>query len=242
MGLANRSSDRITPDVPTVSCVLLTDGLTAETAAWFARVRQVVDELVVLVDRTRANDYTRKVAAALATRLDEVDSKGYVEAHLQQMVNACRGDWILRLDSDERLAPAWHEGKWRRHLTGEHTHFNLPRRWFHTPDSYLTVAPWASDPQMRLFRNVPGEMTFPGEIHEPMAMAGPGEYLCELTIEHHVLWLKTRAEREEKVARYVRLRPEKACADYYLFEEQLAATLQSECNDAPTTMAVAAGC
>jgi hypothetical protein len=242
MGLASYSSAHPARDLPTVSCVLLTDGLTEQTAAWFAGIRHVVDEFVVLVDRKRANDYTREAASALATRLDEVDGKGYIEAHLREMVEACRGDWILRLDSDERLTPAWHEGRWRTHLTGEHTHFWVPRRWFHKPDSYLAIAPWSSDPQMRFFRNVPGEMTFPDEIHEPMAMAGSGGYLPELTIEHHVLWLKTRAEREEKVARYVRQRPEKACGHYYLFEERLAASLQPERNDEPATMTVAARC
>ena len=227
---------------PTVSCVLLTDGLTPKTAGWFAEVRQIVDELVVLVDRTRADNYTRDIAAALATRSNEVDGKGYVEAHLREMVDACRGDWILRLDSDERLTPAWHDRTWRRHLNGTHTHFHVPRRWFHKPDSYLPLAPWTPDPQMRLFRNVPGEITFPVEIHEPTTMVGPCDYLPELTIEHHVLWLKTRTEREEKVAHYTRLRPEKTCANYYLFEEQLAAIRQPECNGAPATMAVATKC
>jgi len=158
------------------------------------------------------------------------------------MVDACSGDWILRLDSDERLAPAWRDRRWRRHLTGEHTHFNVPRRWFQTPDSYLTVAPWAYDPQMRLFRNTPSEIIFPNEIHEPMTMAGAVAYLAELMVEHHVLWLKTRAERERKVARYLRLRPEKACANYYLFEEQLMAMARSECNEVPVTMAAAVTC
>lgn len=209
------------PSEPTLSCVLLTDSLTPETAEWFAEVRGFVTELVVLVDRQRANEYTRRVAASLATRVNEVDGKGCVEAHLREMVHACRSDWILRLDSDERLAPAWGQGSWRTHLKGEHTHFWVPRQWFDTRDSYLNVAPWACDPQMRLFRNVSTEITFPEKIHEHMVVAGSGEYLAELSIEHHVLWLKTRAEREEKVAHYLRLRPEKACANFYLFEEQL---------------------
>ena len=228
------------PNEPTLSGILLTDGLTTETATWFAEVRQIVDELIILVDRQRADEYTREVAAKLATRVHEVDGKGYVEAHLPEMVQACRSDWILRLDSDERLAPGWYENSWRRYLNGAQTHFNVPRRWFDTRDSYLKIAPWMSDPQMRLFRNVPSEIIFPEEIHEPTIVAGPGEYLPELAIEHHVLWLKTRAEREEKVARYLRLRAEKACANYYLFEEHLAASTPVE--DRTTAIPLAATC
>lgn len=241
MGLATHSLGP-PPDSPTVSCVLLTDGLTAETAAWFEGVRKIVDEFVVLVDRSRADDYTRETAAALATHLHEVNAKGYVEAHLREMVEACDGDWILRLDSDERLGPAWHDGSWHEYLQGEQTHFWVPRQWYDTPNTYLTVAPWLGDPQMRLFRNVPSEITFPEEIHEPTIVAGPTRHLAELPVEHHVLWLKTRAEREEKVARYLQLRPEKACADFYLFEEQLRGTSSSPSEDRPATMAMAGAC
>jgi len=227
---------------PTLSCVLLTDGLTPEMTQWFAEVRQMVDEFVVLVDRGRADEYTRRVAASLATRIDEVDGKGYVEAHLREMVQSCRSDWILRLDSDERLAPAWSEGSWRGYLNGDHTHFWVPRRWYDTRDTYLDVEPWACDPQMRLFRNVSSDIIFPEEIHEHMVIAGPGQHLAELPIEHHVLWLKSRAEREEKVARYRLLRPEKACANYYLFEEQLGRTPPPVSEDRPAQEAFTATC
>jgi hypothetical protein len=227
------------PSEPTLSCVLLTDSLTPETAEWFAEVREFVTELVVLVDRQHADEYTRRVAASLATRVSEVDGKGYVEAHLREMIQACRGDWILRLDSDERLAPAWSQGWWLKYLDGEHTHFWVPRQWFDTRHTYLTVAPWAADPQMRLFRNVPSKITFPEQIHEHMVVAGSGEYLAELPIEHHVLWLKTRAEREEKVARYLRLRPEKACANFYLFEEQPGRNSTPASGERPIAMATA---
>jgi hypothetical protein len=230
------------PTEPTLSCVLLTDGLTPETAQWFAGVRQMVDEFVVLIDRERADEHTRHLAARFATRIDEVDGKGYVEAHLREMVQSCRCDWILRLDSDERLASAWEEGSWREYLNGNHTHFWLPRQWFHTRDTYLDAAPWGSDPQMRLFRNLPSEITFPDEIHEPMVITGPGEHLAQLPIEHHVLWLKTRAEREEKVAHYRRLRPEMACANYYLFEEQLGPTSAPVSKDRPAIEAFTAAC
>jgi hypothetical protein len=236
----NRLSQYQMPNEPTLSCVLLTDGLTPETAQWFAKVGQVVTELVVLVDRARADEYTRQVAASLATRAHEVDGKGNVEAHLREMVQACRCDWILRLDSDERLAPGWDDGSWRKYLKSEHTHFRVPRQWFVTRDTYLDVTPWADDPQVRLFRNGLSEITFPEEIHEPMVIVGPGKFLPELPIEHHVLWLKTRTEREQKVARYLRLRPEKACANFYLFEEQLARTSTPLSGDRPEPVALAA--
>jgi hypothetical protein len=72
---------------------------------------------------------------------------------------------------------------------------------------------------MRLFRNDLSLLTFPRQIHEPTAVRGPGDYLPELPINHHVLRLSTRAQREEKVRHYTRLRPELPLGHYYLFED-----------------------
>ena len=88
------------------------DGLAIrrEYAGWrqrlirLERILALTDELVIFVDINRADQETRGWAAGLATRLYEVPGKGYVEAHLREMFEACRCDWILRLDSDEQLS------------------------------------------------------------------------------------------------------------------------------------------
>jgi hypothetical protein len=204
---------------PTVSCVLLTNGLTAECAGWFANVRRIVDELVIFVDIPRSSDETRAFARGLATTVHEVKGGGFVEAHLQEMVGACSCDWVLRLDSDEQLTANWMEGKWRDLLGGDVTHFTAPRRWIHPEGGYINREPWWPDPQMRLFRNDPALLTFPRKIHEPTGVTGPGQYLRHFGIDHHVLRLTSRAEREEKVRHYTKLRPELPLGHYYLFED-----------------------
>jgi hypothetical protein len=204
---------------PTISCVLLTDHLSAESGGWFSKVRKLVDEFVVLIDTTRATDETYAIADELGTAVRHVEGKGFVEAHLEEMVEACTAEWILRLDSDEQLSAGWLDGGWRNRLIGNYTHFTVPRRWLHPSGGYIDCEPWWPDPQMRLFRNDLSLLTFPRQIHEPTAVRGPGDYLPELPINHHVLRLSTRGQREEKVRHYTRLRPELPLGHYYLFED-----------------------
>jgi hypothetical protein len=216
----NRAGSESRPSrPPTVSCVLLTDGLTPESAEWLSTVRDIVDELVIFVDTERANPGTHAFAYELASIVHEVKGRGFVEAHLKEMVLACSSDWILRLDSDEQLTNGWMDGSWRNFLSGEHTHFTTPRRWIHPEGGYIKCEPWWPDPQMRLFRNDFARLIFPQKIHEPTQVTGLGKNLPSLAIDHHVLRLSTRAQREEKVRRYTQLRPELPLGHYYLFED-----------------------
>jgi hypothetical protein len=207
------------PPPATVSCVLLAHRLTEESAVWFSNVRRLVDEVVIFVDTTLANNDTHNFARELATTVHDVRGCGFVEAHLEQMVRACSGDWVLRLDSDEQLTANWLDGSWRDLLNGDETHFTTPRRWIHPEGGFINCVPWWPDPQMRLFRNDLALLTFPLKIHEPTQVIGPGRHLPDYAIDHHVLRLTSRAEREEKVRRYTKLRPESPLGHYYLFED-----------------------
>ena len=179
----------------------------------------MVDELIIFVDTAQANDDTHSFARELATAVHTVKGCGFVEAHLEEMVRACSGDWILRLDSDEQLTANWMDGAWRDLLGGAATHFTTPRRWIHPEGGYINCVPWWPDPQMRLFRNEAALLTFPRKIHEPTHVSGPGQHLRDFGIDHHVLRLTSRAEREEKVRHYTKLRPELPLGHYYLFED-----------------------
>ena len=143
----------------------------------------------------------------------------HIQAHLRTMVEACRTDWILRIDSDEELSPEWRDGQWRCFLNApEFTHFWLPRRWLTPLGNYLPAAPWWPDFQLRLFRSK-GAITFPSKIHEPMRIAGRGGSFRSLAIHHHVLHLSSRENREAKVRKYEQLRPGGGLGYYYLFED-----------------------
>jgi hypothetical protein len=223
--------------------------LTAESAAWFSNVRSMVDELIIFVDTRLADHDTHTFARELATTVHNVKGRGYVEAHLEEMVRACSSDWILRLDSDEQLTANWMDGAWRELLDGAETHFATPRRWIHPQGGYINCAPWWPDPQMRLFRNDPALLTFPRKIHELTRVTGPGRHLRSFGIDHHVLRLTSPAEREEKVRHYTKLRPELPLGHYYLFEDfaPLAVPLtdltdeSTSADPAPDALAAVAG-
>ena len=210
----------------TVSCVLLTDGLTRESAEWFAAARQLCDELVVFIDTKRASAESHAHAHRIATCVIETEGKGFIEAHLEEMFRACRSDWILRLDSDESLGAAWASGEWREQLQNdEFTHFTLPRRWLHPGGGFIANAPWWPDLQVRLIRNDPQLIKFPAWPHGVTHVRGRGGNLASVRIDHHVLCQASRAEREAKVERYEQLRPGGSLSFYYLFEDYSPPTL-----------------
>ncbi len=203
----------------TVSALLLTHDIPDEAIPWLTQLRAVVDEFVVLVDSQLASERTRDRVSQLASRTKEFVPNGVAEAFLSEGVNACNTDWILRLDSDEELSIEWQGGAWRELLTlRDYTHFWIPRRWCTHPGSYIPVQPWFPDYQIRLFRNDPSRIRFGTTIHGVMEMPGRYAYTRSLAIYHHVLWLLSRTEREEKVQFYNTL-PGGGLGHYYLYED-----------------------
>lgn len=205
-----------------ITGLLFTGCLSEAGVTWFRRLREVVDELVIFVD-TRADDRTEAAAHELASRVHHVgirsDLEAHIEAHLPRMVETCRTEWILRIDSDEELSPEWSGVRWSELLDGtELTHFWLPRRWVTAPRRFVNVAPWWPDFQLRMFRTK-SSITFPTQVHEPMSVAGRGAALRTLALHHHVFALMSRAAREQKAAKYERLRPGGGMPHYYLFED-----------------------
>jgi hypothetical protein len=128
---------------------------------------------------------------------------------LQEMVsdlcvNACHGDWILRLDDDECVSPALE--KWlasKAYENGTEGTYSFPRVYLY-PDAshYLTNPGIYPDLQTRLGRreNMLG-VTYihAGNPH------GPGRVL-PYAIEHHKLLVKDFDERKRIAARYEAIR------------------------------------
>ncbi|MFN2507911.1 MAG: hypothetical protein ABR589_03965 [Chthoniobacterales bacterium] len=137
------------------------------------------------------------------------------------MSAACSGDWILVLDHDEELSLEWQEPRWREILhRDEFTHFWLQRRWLTPSGNFIDCEPWWPDWQMRLYRNRPGEISPPRQLHERIRVRGAGAHLRTLAIHHHDLRVASRSAREEKVASYERLKPGEGLGYYYLFEDR----------------------
>ncbi len=177
-----------------------------------------VDELVVCIDRT-TTDNTYEIARALADQIHFVTTDGYLESALPQMAALCSGDFVLRLDDDERLGGNWSRQEFESLVAlNDLTHLNIFRRWIVDGGrNFIAAPPWFPDVQMRLFRNAPASIRWPRQIHQPMEVAGNCLTPGDRWIEHDVLSTSSE-EREEKCRNYQALRPECHLSHYYLYE------------------------
>jgi len=203
-----------------VSGLLITHQLTEETDAWFADVNKVVDELVAFVDEERAAPDVRPRLEKFGARIFKTRGPAFYNFDFAEIIRACAGDWVLKVDYDEELSPEWHDRRWREILElDEFSHFWSPRRWITQPGKFIDCEPWWPDWQCRLFRNKPDEITFPTKLHETMRMQGRSAYLRTLAIHHHDLRLASRKAREGKAHAYDRERPGKGLGYFYLFDD-----------------------
>ena len=177
----------------------------------------LASELVVLVD-VATTDETESIAHRFTSKVLRLKTHGCIELSLSEMAAACAGDFVLRIDDDETLGGPWDLSV---EDANDFTHFLVPRRWL-TPgeDYFISSGDWFPDLQLRLFRNEPALIRWPGDIHEHVVVAGAGAVLWDRWIDHHVLWQQTRAAREQKCASYRSTRPAKHLSHFYLWEEQ----------------------
>ena len=119
----------------------------------------------------------------------------------------CSGRWILQLDLDEIPAAGLAEEVVATIEAGDVTHAWLPRRWLH-PDAstWLAQWPWRPDYALRLVRNDPALLRFPGLLHCTVRALGPCRYL-RCALYHADLLLTDRRAREHKLAEYEREMP-----------------------------------
>lgn len=203
-----------------LSGVLITHQLSDEALGWFREAREVVDELVAFVDEDRAPPDLDAKLRQLDARIINTRAPEFYKADFRAMVNACRGEWLLKIDYDEELSREWHDPRWRTILQSEEfTHFWSPRRWTTAAGNYIACEPWWPDRQLRLFRNRPDEITYPTRLHETMSVSGAGAYLRTLAIHHHDLRLASRGAREAKAEAYERQRPGNGLGFFYLPED-----------------------
>lgn len=179
------------------------------------------DEIVVCIDRA-TTDNTYEIARALADHVHFVATDGYLESALPQMTALCSGDFILRLDDDERLGGNWTRQEFESLVAlNDVSHLTLFRRWLVDDGrNFIVDSPWFPDVQLRLFRNVPASIRWPQQIHEPMQIAGNCLTMGDRWIEHDVLFTTTPAERQEKCRRYQALRPNCHLSQYYWYEDR----------------------
>jgi hypothetical protein len=183
----------------TLSVCTLTGDPGPRVAAALELLRPVADEIVVAAD-ARADEGRLSAYASVADRVIRLDVD-YHDRHQAWLHAQCSGDWILRVDGDEVVAPALVEALPALVADRRVLQYLLPRRWLY-PDAghWLGELPWRPDYQLRLVRN-DGLLRFSGRHHSAALPLRPSRYL-DLPIYHLDLLMKDEHERREKVATY----------------------------------------
>ena len=203
-----------------IKALLTTHNLPEESLPWMAEAREVFGELIIFIDENRVTAGTESRARSVGTSVYHHRADTWFEWDLGAMARACESDWVFIIEYDEQLSPEWHQDSWRQILEKtESTHFWCPRRWVVPDGRYITSTPWWPDFQLRLLRNGVAGTTFPARAHDTIYVPGPGGHFQHLAIYHHVLWLWSRAAREDRVRYYEQLRPGHQVGHYYVYED-----------------------
>jgi hypothetical protein len=185
----------------TLSVCCLTSDPGARVAAIMRQLRPVAEEIVVAVD-SRLDPQHLGRYAEYADRLLRYEFVDSTEQAAHYIVSQCAGDWILRIDGDEVIAPGLVERL--PELTGvrDVLRYWLPCRWLF-PDArhYLAQPPWHFS-AARLVRNDPATLWHDGISHSQFEPAFPSVHLGE-GFYHLSLLVHDLAYREAKVARYL---------------------------------------
>ncbi|MGA2108609.1 MAG: glycosyltransferase, partial [Syntrophorhabdales bacterium] len=131
------------------------------------------DELVIGVDSS-STDSTERICRLYADKLFRLEPIGTSERALAWLNEQCTGDWIFRLDHDELPSTGLIKALPRLLADREYTHYWLPRRWIIGAEQvrWISQSPWWPDWQLRLFRNLPSLVSFPGHLHSDYVVQG----------------------------------------------------------------------
>lgn len=167
-------------------------------------LRTAAREIVVAADASSDVAAASEVAA-VADRIVEIEYEPPPERYAAWLHSLCRGDWILRIDGDETPSQSLVDALPTLVEARDVVQYRLPRRWLFGEVGYwLDELPWWPDYQLRLVRNDPATLRFPGTVHSSVEPAWPARYL-ETPIYHLVLLTSSREERIRRVALYEQL-------------------------------------
>jgi hypothetical protein len=208
---------------PRISALVFTKNGAGQLRECLESIRHsgFVDEIVVCVDRETI-DASIDVARQYTPHVHLVPPGApEVSGKMAAAVALCAGDFVLRLDDDEQLG-----GRWDRQIFellvrfNDLSHFWVPRRWLMPGDKFIASAPWGRDLHPRIFLKDPRLLSFPSRVHEHLDIEGRSLVLYDRWIDHRVLCLTSRAEREAKCRRYLELRPDHDLSEFYLPEDR----------------------
>jgi hypothetical protein len=160
-------------------------------------------ELVIAADGEQAVETIRFPLLHYVVR---VRSAGFIESVLDDAIAQCHGEWILRIDDDERVSPAmaaWLEAREYTRNEGEH-HWSFPTANLWRPGMFIVDPPLWPDVHPRLsIRSMAG-----GRQAKPHAGSPHGNgTIAPVMLEHHKFLVKPFAQRQSIAARYEEARP-----------------------------------
>lgn len=184
---------------PRLSCAAILAPGEPDLPGFFAQFPDWIAELALVWDADALPDLdvpARFPVWQTARRLE-----GDFSAQRNTMLAACRGDWVLYLDADERLSP----GAWAALpllcATPEVSGWHFPRLSPY-PSAHRALVGFGlwPDIQLRLFRNQPG-LSFVNPVHERLSgLSGAQGLALDLEIEHLSRLRKDAATQERKLA------------------------------------------
>jgi glycosyltransferase involved in cell wall biosynthesis len=135
---------------------------------------------IVVVDSGSA-DATVEIAKAAGCRVFVEEWKGF-GLQKQSAVDKCSNDWVLVLDSDERIPPETRDEIARVLKDPAADGYSFPRKNIFN-GKWIRSCGWWPDYVVRLFRKERGELSR-SPVHEKIVVKGP--VVCLKTpIEHH---------------------------------------------------------
>lgn len=164
--------------------------------------------LCVTGDSPKAMPFVDRLAEdaeTLRCRLAVVDGSraGYIEAILDEAVEACKDGYILRIDDDETISVGMLE--WlRRSAYHDSEHWAFPRAnlW---PDAQHKISNRPLWPDLQTRLSVKAKAGGRSGLHDGSPF-GTGT-VAPCVIEHHKFLVHSRAERETILERYDHIRP-----------------------------------
>jgi hypothetical protein len=182
-----------------------------ELARILPELQQVGDELVIGIDDT-TRDRTAEVAGRYTDLIHPVSHEGFRGMGRPTDLNAvecmlpyCRGEWVLRVDQDETLSPAWYDKSYIGRLLEDRaaTQYWIMRRLVVPPgDRYVCSGKLFPDYQLRLYRNIPSLIEFNRRPHHAPRIAGERRFLSDSWILHWDPVWYDRERRQKKIEYY----------------------------------------
>ncbi len=196
-----------------------------ELEGLLANVEAFAREIVV-VDGGSEDDTAAVAQAHPKVRYVERVWDGHFGRQKNASFAAASGEWILHLDTDERVGPAL-EKALPRLCARRHSFYRVPMLWLvsESPLQYVRSAKHYPCPVPRLFRNLPQhryqEDVRPVHPEFPKEVVRRMKKLSGVYLHHYCLAWLSREELRAKAARYAEEQPgsEPTNRAYYLWWE-----------------------